>query len=111
MSVHMNGSGDVYQDGVSGKTGTWHTEGMNQNTFKFDELPQGVGGSDKTFEWTEPGAYYLHPPGSLANATSKVSFEYAGVIDGKPTWRWREWSRGSTNDPWPTLPTATGTVT
>lgn len=106
MSVHLYGHGEVYQEGQTTPSGTWTTSGPLDNTLTYDENPQGPGGNDKTFQWTEPGAYYLS-----SDSLSKVEYSYEGVIEGKKTWRWKEYARGNTSDPWPTQPTATGTVT
>lgn len=112
MSDHLSGGGDVYQDGQTESSGTWQTSGFQDNTLSYDDNPAGPGGNDKTFEWLPGPSTYVHPGGAnLATGTSRVDFTYLGVIEGKKTWRWSEYSRGSKDDPWPSQPTATGKIT
>ena len=113
MGIKIKGEGRVYQDGNTEPSGTWKSSGMNQDTLNYDDTPQGPGGTDKGFTWHGGGvATYTSPVGSdLDTALSRFEAVFRAKVGDIEIYTWTEWTRGSINEEWPTLPTAQGVLT
>lgn len=109
MGANIFGSGPV-RDYQGHQTGTY-TANSSGTGFHYDDDPQGPGGNDKDWSFSAGTGKYYYPPNPGPNGELCISEFFSVGFDeqGVPNaWWWKEWCRGSVNDPFPIQPTAEG---
>ncbi len=79
------------------------TYSVTTDQFSIDYNHDGT--PEITLGWDPSHEGYYRGGTNWDNCTTRVTFQYLGVI-----WVWNEWTRNSPSDQWPTLPTESGHI-